>query len=145
MTRAAAGQGSSMAKLVKGRDLAHTLRLAREDARERAIDNMGKYKFDRFGYFAARWVNLNEVLTLHDEGLPNPFKPLIHEARSTQRGFDLRQVAREVLTWLRIDPTDQWRDSGTTNRYIAELDQAVDSRPVVTPETAEKFGLQEAL
>ena len=32
-----------------------------DDAYSCAIRNLGRYKFDRFGYFSARWVTLNKL------------------------------------------------------------------------------------
>jgi len=56
---------------------------ARDEAYVKAIDNLGRYKFDRFGYFAARWVTLNHLLPkAHQaERGSHPFHELIVLAR----------------------------------------------------------------
>lgn len=68
-----------------------TIRL-RDDARVRAVDNLGRYKFDRFGYYAARWVTLNQLLAPHGYGESNPFRPLVHKAREMPRDME-RELA----------------------------------------------------
>jgi len=55
-----------------------------DDAYSCAIRNLGRYKFDRFGYFSARWVTLNKLgveLGLFDKKQPNPFKDLVDLAK----------------------------------------------------------------
>jgi hypothetical protein len=54
------------------------LRLSRDDARIRAIDMLARYKFDRFGYYAARWVTLNAII---GDKQANPFRRLVQTAR----------------------------------------------------------------
>lgn len=54
----------------------------REKAYQDAVTNMGRYKFDRFGYFAARWVTLNHQLKgTQYHSTTNPFKHFVLLAR----------------------------------------------------------------
>ena len=58
--------------------------LKMDHAYYKAIDNLGRYKFDRFGYYAARWVVLNKLgrdLGILDKKERNPFNLLVHTAR----------------------------------------------------------------
>ena len=60
-----------------------------KNAREKAVDNLGRYKFDRFGYYAARWVLLNKLgrdLGILDKKQRNPFKLLVDTAKGIQSG-----------------------------------------------------------
>ena len=60
--------------------------LKMEHAYYKAIDNLGRYKFDRFGYYAARWVVLNKLgrdLGILDKKERNPFKFLVDTARGS--------------------------------------------------------------
>lgn len=54
---------------------------ARLDAEKKAWDNLGRYKFNNFGYWAASWIHYNALLkgTEHHQG--NPFKSLVQAAR----------------------------------------------------------------
>ena len=52
----------------------------RDRAAYQAIVNMGRYKFDRFGYYAARWVTLNKLLP-KDLRKANPFRDFVRLAR----------------------------------------------------------------
>ena len=48
-------------------------------AEAKAIDALGRYKFQMFGYWAGIWVHLNRI----DGGKrANPFLPLVHAARN---------------------------------------------------------------
>lgn len=59
--------------------LEQCIRAKRDDAARRAIDNLARYKFDRFGYYAARWVTLNAII---GDKQPNPFRAIVKFARS---------------------------------------------------------------
>ena len=48
-------------------------------AEEKAIDALGRYKFQMFGYWAAIWVHLNRI---NGGARPNPFKALVLLARA---------------------------------------------------------------
>lgn len=54
----------------------------KQEAYEKAIDSLARYKFMMFGYYAAIWVYLNQMDS-QKEG--NPFKPLVEKARDIQR------------------------------------------------------------
>ena len=51
---------------------------ALDDAAAQAWKNLARYQFDRFGYYAARWVTLNRILGGKH---PNPFKAAVRLAR----------------------------------------------------------------
>ena len=51
---------------------------AMERAETNAWNALARYKWERFGYHAATWVNLNKLL---DAPRPSPFRPLVHLAR----------------------------------------------------------------
>jgi len=70
------------AKVVE--DTAGAVIQARDEAERKALDGLSRYKFDRFGYWAARWVAFNQVLPKRDQAA-NPFKDLVQAARA--RGF----------------------------------------------------------
>ena len=48
------------------------------EAERKAIDNLARYKFMMFGYWAAIWVHLCHV---SGKKWKNPFKPLVDLAR----------------------------------------------------------------
>ncbi len=58
---------------------------ARDEAERKAWDGMARYKFDRFGYWSARWVGLNQLLPKEDRR-PNPWRELVHAARAHGHG-----------------------------------------------------------
>lgn len=63
-------------------DLAVRLTAERETARRKAWDALARYKFWMFGYHAARWVFLTQLLG--HEGRPiggNPFREIVLIAR----------------------------------------------------------------
>jgi len=53
----------------------------KQEAYEKAIDSLARYKFMMFGYWAAIWVYLNQV---DDNKDPNPFHSLVEKAREIQ-------------------------------------------------------------
>lgn len=57
----------------------------RNEAMDKAIDSLSRYKFFMFGYWAALWVTLNR---LSGENTPNPFRSLVNEARRIKRGSE---------------------------------------------------------
>ena len=50
----------------------------KEEARVKAITNLGRYKFMNFGYWAAVWIHLNQ---LSGKKTPSPFKDFVDLAR----------------------------------------------------------------
>jgi hypothetical protein len=53
---------------------------ARLEAEEKAIDSLGRYKFEMFGYWASAWVKYNQLLPKRlKKG--NPFADLVKLAR----------------------------------------------------------------
>ncbi len=53
-----------------------------QEAEAKAWDALARYKFWMFGYFAARWVFLSQVLKEAGKvKQPNPFKALVKYAR----------------------------------------------------------------
>jgi len=61
-----------------------------DEAEKKAWDALGRYKFQKFGYWAAIWVHLNRV---GDFKRPNPFRNLVQMAREpaapTPTKFDM--------------------------------------------------------
>ena len=53
-----------------------------KEAERKAWDNLSRYKFMNFGYWAAIWIHLNQ---LQETKSPNPFSNLVKFARE-QRG-----------------------------------------------------------
>ena len=53
----------------------------KQEAYERAIDSLSRYKFMLFGYWAAIWVHLNQIDANKE---PNPFRQLVEKARDIQ-------------------------------------------------------------
>ncbi len=49
-----------------------------EEARDKAIDSLSRYKFLMFGYHAAQWVTLNKLL---EKPEPNPFRVFVKLAK----------------------------------------------------------------
>lgn len=50
------------------------------ESRRAAMDALCRYKFERFGYHAARWVSLNKALPKPE---PNPFRDIVKSARAS--------------------------------------------------------------
>lgn len=53
----------------------------KQEAWEKTIDSLSRYKFMMFGYWAAIWVHLNTISEV-TEG--NPFRSLVEKAREIQ-------------------------------------------------------------
>lgn len=53
------------------------LQAHKREAMRKAIDNLARYKFNNFGYWAGIWVHLNQI----DGKEANPFRPLVEAAR----------------------------------------------------------------
>jgi hypothetical protein len=51
----------------------------RDEARDKAIDALARYKFAMFGYWAGIWVHLNQII---GDKQPSPFKHLVRAARN---------------------------------------------------------------
>lgn len=51
---------------------------ARTEAQTKALDALGRYKFEMFGYHASAWVRLNRII---GDGRPNPFREIVKAAR----------------------------------------------------------------
>lgn len=56
------------------------IRAQRDEHRQKAFDALGRYKFWMFGYHAAEWVNLNNLMPRRNRA-PSPFGRLVSEAR----------------------------------------------------------------
>jgi len=66
---------------------------ARDSAIREALVNLGRYKFDRFGYYAARYVVLNALLHGSEQHRKNnPFKALVDHARKLVDELDERDM-----------------------------------------------------
>ena len=77
---------SEWEKVIEGRKVLQAVVESREKAYQDAVTNMGRYKFDRFGYFAARWVTLNHQLKgTQYHSTTNPFKQFVLLAREVSK------------------------------------------------------------
>ena len=72
------------------------LRRELDEAERKAIDALGRYKFQMFGYWAAIWVHLNRISGLKR---PNPFRHLVVAARTKSEGITMRSK----LGWSKED------------------------------------------
>lgn len=52
----------------------------RQEAYDKAIDSLARYKFEMFGYWASGWVKYNRLLPKPMQH-SNPFRKLVHQAR----------------------------------------------------------------
>ena len=86
---------------------------ARDSAIREALVNLGRYKFDRFGYYCARYVVLNGLLHgTGDHMKNNPFKALVDHARKLVDELDERDLQNrldedEIRTERMIDDNGQ--------------------------------------
>lgn len=55
----------------------------KQEAYEKAVASLARYKFMMFGYWAAIWCYLNQM---DDHVDPNPFRQLVVKAREMQQG-----------------------------------------------------------
>lgn len=61
-------------------DIMMDVRKAREEAKRKALDNLARYKFSNFGYWAAHWVHYNRLLPA-PQRQRNPFRELVQLSR----------------------------------------------------------------
>ena len=54
-----------------------------QEAANKAIDSLARYKFVMFGYWAGVWVHLNRI---EGRRRPSPFRALVHNAREIRDG-----------------------------------------------------------
>lgn len=54
------------------------IRVKMDQAQEKAMTNLARYKFHNFGYWSAEWVKLNSLLPKKEA---NPFRDLVLKAR----------------------------------------------------------------
>jgi len=59
----------------------NSLKEEKQEAYEKAVDSLARYKFMMFGYWAAIWVHLNQI---DSDKASNPFKDLVLKARAIQ-------------------------------------------------------------
>ena len=57
---------------------------ARKSAHDKALDSLGRYKFEMFGYWASSWVKYNALLSTVDRQ-GNPFIKLVKLARELNK------------------------------------------------------------
>ncbi len=64
-------------------ELEDRLWVERDLAYKKAIDSLGRYKFYMFGYWAAKWVTINNLLGFNpaNDKQRNPFKSLVKLAQ----------------------------------------------------------------
>ncbi len=100
-----------------------TIDEAMEFARCQAINDLARYKWDRFGYHAANWVNMNKVRPTRVTR--SPFAPLVEKARSMQRQLPLMQRKRGVRCPL--DEETLRQIPGEAKRFLKEGQKAISS------------------
>jgi hypothetical protein len=61
-------------------------------AERKAIDNLARYKFQNFGYWAAIWVHLNRVGGFNR---PSPFGSLVKAARGLRDDREALSMAAD--------------------------------------------------
>ena len=61
----------------------HNVMEARDEAHSKAIDSLGRYKFEMFGYWASAWVKYNQLLPKPLKQA-NPFREFVKLARAHQ-------------------------------------------------------------
>ncbi len=54
-----------------------------QEAANKAIDSLARYKFVMFGYWAGVWIHLNRI---EGKRRPSPFRALVHKAREIRGG-----------------------------------------------------------
>lgn len=59
-----------------------TIQSHKDEARRKALENLARYKFNNFGYWAGIWVHLNQI----DGQEPNPFHRLVILAQKMVAG-----------------------------------------------------------
>jgi len=69
------------------KDALMELKKAKAEAKRKALDSLGRYKFQMFGYHASVWVTLNRLDSTRD---PNPFTALVTLARQMEKETDAR-------------------------------------------------------
>lgn len=62
---------------MKNESIVERLLKDREEARVKALDSLGRYKFAMFGYWAGIWVHLNRII---GDNQPSPFRSLVKAA-----------------------------------------------------------------
>lgn len=62
-------------------ELLRSVHEARNQAYHKAIDSLGRYKFEMFGYWASAWVKYNQLMPKrYKQG--NPFQAFVKLARA---------------------------------------------------------------
>lgn len=89
-------------------DLRKQTEFERDAAYRKAIDNLARYKFFMFGYFAARWVTLNSLLGHADQKAKraNPFLRIVHLARYIRDAESGRQFPAPGTTDVEPESSD---------------------------------------
>lgn len=54
---------------------------AKQDAINKAFKSLAGYKFEMFGYWASKWVSLNQLSAKVGKKDPNPFRDFVHLAQ----------------------------------------------------------------
>ena len=58
------------------------------EAYNKAIDSLARYKFEMFGYWSSSWVKYNQLWgEFGNKRKPNPFKNLVQEAAGMMNKF----------------------------------------------------------
>jgi hypothetical protein len=97
---ASALQAHKAARAADNSEIRRRLELARDEAQTKALDSLGRYKFEMFGYHSSAWVRLNRII---GDGRPNPFRHIVKAARADEA------YVLEVLDVTDRDPATRRR------------------------------------
>lgn len=76
-----------------------------QEAADKAIDSLARYKFAMFGYWAGIWVHLNRI----DGGKrPSPFRDLVHAARAIREEAMTPTQKRQSFLTTSIIKQQKW-------------------------------------
>ena len=98
-----------------------TIDQAMEFAKCQAVSDLGRYKFERFGYHAANWVNLNRVRK--NRITRSPFKALVESANQLQKQIPMLQRKRGARCPL--DGKTAKEIPGEIDRFLRDAKKAI--------------------
>lgn len=100
-------------------DLESKLAVEIDQASSKAMDALGRYKFQMFGYWAAIWVHLNRI---QGKKHPSPFSDLVQMARRLahdgpyQACPDCHCTDVEMSAWVTVNDELPTGDEGPTDQ-----------------------------
>ena len=83
-----------------------------QEAADKAIDSLARYKFAMFGYWAGIWVHLNRI----DGGKrPSPFRDLVKAARTIREDAMTPTQKRQSFLTTNIIKQQKWIEGCEAN------------------------------